>query len=411
MPEQLDRPKALADVNHSGIPSTMKRQTVAVVYHFIAHYRQPIFDELLNCSPHHYVLCADRKNRLMPGVDVWNPEDPARFRECRSIVVYGKMVWQVGLIALAKDPDIDTIIYLGDWKWPSTWLSAQLAKRHGKRVLFWTHGWRRPDRGIKRLLRRSFYRLADGLLLYGNWAKQVGCDEGFDANKLYVVYNSAGLVRAEPSFDPNRIESTRAELFPGSDPKTPVVCCCSRLTKRRRLDLLLQAVARLNAAGHPVHVLLIGDGPEKKQLEQLSSDLGIRVRFVGQCYDPDELEKLYSACNVTVSPGSIGLTAIQSMSHGIPVISHGDVTSQGPEAEAIVPGETGAFYQLGDFADLARKIRDWTKTPYAAPKVRQTCMQLIQSRYTPAAQRAVFDAAITGESATNVAQLLEQKGD
>jgi len=382
-------------------------RNVAIVYHFFAHYRRSVLEELLEKSKHHFLLCADTKNAVMPGVTVWTPKDANRFRECRCFTVGNHLVWQTGLIALALDRNLDTIIYLGDWKWPATWLSALIARLRGKRVLFWTHGWRGRDRGLVRCIRKNFYRLADGLLLYGNWARQVGIDEGFSARDLYVVYNSIAAVPAE---DPavvapdERRRKLRRALFPESPEERPVVCCSSRLGALRRLDFLLDAISQLGADGHPVNVLLIGDGPERGRLEEQARVLGLGMEIVGACYDENRLAEYFSISNVTVSPGDIGLTAIHSMLHGIPVISHSNREQQGPEAEAILPDKTGDFYRDEDRADLAKKIRKWTQTPFADPAISRACRDLVRRRYSPDAQRRVIDAAIDGESADIVAE-------
>jgi glycosyltransferase involved in cell wall biosynthesis len=386
-------------------------KNVALVYHFFAHYRRPVLEELLAKSKHHFLLCADTKNAIMPGVAVWTPEDPARFRECRCFTVRTHLVWQTGLIALALDQSLDTIIYLGNWRWPSTWLSACIARLRGKRVLYWTHGWRGRDRGLVRLIRKNFYRLADGLLLYGNWARRIGIDEGFRARDLYVVYNSIAAIPAEHGvleLPDERRSALRRALFPESPAETPVVCCTSRLDARRRLDLLLDAAAQLDADGHPVNMLLIGDGPERGHLEELARTLGLSVEFIGACYDESRLAEYFGISNVTVSPGDIGLTAIHSMFHGIPVISHSDLERQLPEAEAILSDETGDFYRHGDRADLAKKIRKWTQTPFVDPAVSRACRDLIRRRYSAEIQRQVFDAAIDGEDADFVAERLAE---
>ena len=43
----------------------MAHRNVALVYHFFAHYRQPVLEELLEKSKHHFLLCADTNNALI----------------------------------------------------------------------------------------------------------------------------------------------------------------------------------------------------------------------------------------------------------------------------------------------------------------------------------------------------------
>lgn len=389
----------------------MARRNVALVYHFFANYRRPVLEELLEKSEHDFLLCADTKNALMPGVNVWTPDDASHFRRCRCFAVRKQLIWQTGLISIALDRDVDTVIYLGVWKWPSTWIAACLSRLRGQRVLFWTHGWRGPDRGIVRTIRKTFYRLAHGMLLYGNGAKGIGIDEGFASRNLYVVYNSIGaLSEAHETLHASGEErkELRKALFPETPPETPVVCCSSRLDVRRRLDLLLDAAALLGADGHPINILLIGDGPERGRLEEQAKQLGLTVAFTGACYDEARLAEYFGISNVTVSPGDIGLTAMHSMFHGIPVISHSDLEHQLPEAEAIVPGETGDVYRGGDTADLAAKIRKWTQAEFVEPAVSSACRNLIRLRYSPSVQRQVIDAAIDRQDADAIAARLEE---
>jgi glycosyltransferase involved in cell wall biosynthesis len=187
-----------------------------------------------------------------------------------------------------------------------------------------------------------------------------------------------------------------------------VVCCSARLDARRRLDLLLDAASKLRSDGHPINVLLIGDGPERGRLEEQAGALALAVEFVGTCYDQSRLAEYFSISNVTVSPGDIGLTAIHSMAHGIPVISHNARERQGPEAEAIHPDETGDFFRAGDRDDLANKVRKWTQTPFVDPAVSRTCRDLVRRRYSRDVQRQVIDAAIDGENADITAKRLAE---
>lgn len=93
-------------------------------------------------------------------------------------------------LKLAMRRDIAVIIFLGNVNFLSTWLAALLAMLTRKRVLFWTHGWLRKEQGTKANIRNLFYRLAHGLLLYGNRAKMIGIENGFAKDRMYVVYNS-----------------------------------------------------------------------------------------------------------------------------------------------------------------------------------------------------------------------------
>jgi glycosyltransferase involved in cell wall biosynthesis len=310
---------------------------------------------------------------------------------------------QRGLLRLGWRKDLEVVVYLGNPYFVSTWLSACLSRLTGKRVLFWTHGWTRAESGPKAWMRSLFYRLAHGLLLYGHGAKMAGIAKGFAPERLHVIYNSLDYEaqkRVRDRVDPAALPKLKEELF--GDANRPMVICSARLTSLCRFDLLLAAQAQLRDEGHRVNAVLVGDGPEKGVLQSLARQLNVPVRFFGACYDEDILARLTMAAHATVSPGKVGLTAMQSLAYGTPVITHDDADAQMPEWEAILPGRTGDFFKRGDAADLARAIQRWTMTPQPDPQARQECHRIVERFYNPAFQRRAIDRAVSGAPADDL---------
>lgn len=376
---------------------------VAIVYHFFAHYREPVLRELASRGRYSYLFLGDTRDPFREGIAPADLDDLPNFRPTRCRVIGGRLLYQQGLLRLALRRDVSAIIYLGNAKWPMTWLSATLARLTGKRVLFWTHGWTDWDREFAGRVRSVFYRLAHGLLLYGHFAKAVGIGKGFRPEHLHVIYNSLdheGQRAARLSVTGDDIARTRADLF--GDPATPVVICTSRLTATRRLDMLLEALALLQAEGHPVNLLLVGDGPERVPLEALAATKGLNVHFFGPCYEESVLARLIMASNATVAPGKVGLTAMHSLAYGVPVVTHDDPEDQMPEFEAVIPGKSGSLFTRGDVADLARAIRRWTGTPHVSDEVRHACNRAVDRFYTPSFQRRAIERAIAGADADDL---------
>jgi len=371
----------------------------AVVYHFFPHYRAAVLRELLRSAAHEYVLVADERP-WDPSIKPWTVEDKARFIPATCHRLISPFLFQKGLIRLGLRRDIEAIIYLGNPYFVSTWISALVARLAGKRILFWTHGWTHSDRGAKGWFRRMFYRLAHGLLLYGHSAKISGLAHGFAPEKLHVVYNSLDYDhqrRAQSSVSAAELEELRSRMF--EHPHHPIVVCSARLTRACRFDLLLDAQDLLRRQGHAVNVLLIGDGPERAQLEAIARERNLPVHFYGACYDEETLARLLMTARLTVSPGKVGLTAIQSLAYGVPVITHDDFSRQGPEWEAIIPGRSGDFFRHGDVADLANRIRDWTT---GQPRSAGDCNGLLERFYNPGFQRRAIDRAVSGRPADDL---------
>ena len=123
------------------------------------------------------------------------------------------------------------------------------------------------------------------------------------------------------------------------------------------------------------------------------------VKFYGACYEEETLARLIMASDVTVAPGMVGLTAMQSLAYGTPVITHGDFERQAPEWEAVVPGETGAVFECGDAESLANAIRAWLSKNPDREAVRKRCYDIIERYFNPRAQCEIIEQVIAGKPA------------
>lgn len=366
---------------------------VVVAYHFFAHYREPVFRALAESTEHEYWLYGGLRDPD-GGIEPADMGGWPRFRSLRAWRV-GRVLIQPWLPLAMLNPKFDAAILLGDAQHLTTWPAALLARLTGKKVLFWTHGWTREDRGPKAWVRRTFYRLAHGLLLYGNRAKAIGEAQGFDPQRMTVIYNSLDYplqrqLREQQS--PAELAALRQELF--RRPERPIALCVSRLTTVRRLDLLIEAAALLKDEGRPINILLVGDGPERAALEALARERGVDVTFTGACYDEALLCRYTMISTVTVAPGKVGLTAMQSLAYGTPVITHGDLDDQMPEVEAVIPGVTGDFFERGNVADLAWVIGEWTSASKRRANARSQAIAIVESTYNPQHQVRIINSAI-----------------
>ncbi len=70
----------------------------------------------------------------------------------------------------------------------------------------------------------------------------------------------------------------RAERAPGEPVRLLSV---ARLVAKKGLDLVVGAAAKLRADGHPVHLRIIGDGPERRRLQSQAEHLGVRLELIG----------------------------------------------------------------------------------------------------------------------------------
>ncbi len=329
----------------------------------------------------------------------------SRRSQCRSplpphpcVRFLDRLTWQSGAVREAAFGNFDTYIFLGNGQWLSTWVAAVVARMRGRRVLFWTHGWTRRDRGMKRYLRVIFYRLANGLLLYGDRARSIGMELGFSSTSLYVMYNSLDFDKQQFLLSKQAADAgaaMRAELF--GDPNVPMVIAAARLTTAKRFDLLIRAIGVVSRRHRPVNLLIVGDGPGEDRLHHLAFAEGVRVAMVGECYDEERLALLFSAAAVTVSPGNIGLTCMHSLGYGVPVITHDDPEEQGPS--------TKPFRRATPVSSSARdRSTRWQPASSAGRRALRFLLPfatgaspLFASAYHASFQRQVMDCAVRGQ--------------
>ncbi|MFT3788170.1 MAG: glycosyltransferase [Tepidisphaeraceae bacterium] len=189
-----------------------RRRRVAVVHHFWAHYRTAVMRELAQNGRHEYVFvgaATDPTGSVKPADAGAIPSDRRIFAPVRLLPPKKTILWQTGLLRLAFRRDIDTIILLGHVAFPATWLCTILARLLGKRVLFWTHGYTREDHGLKRLLRKTFYKLPHALMFYGHYGKCVAIRMGFDPQRIHVLYNSLDLAAQRAGAGDRHARATR----------------------------------------------------------------------------------------------------------------------------------------------------------------------------------------------------------
>lgn len=103
----------------------------------------------------------------------------------------------------------------------------------------------------------------------------------------------------------------------------------------------------------PSKLLMVGDGPERTQAEQLARDLGIanNVRFLGK---QDAVEEILSVADLFLLPSSsesFGLAALEAMACRVPVIS----SNVGGLPELNLDGVTGFLCEIGDIDAMAAK--------------------------------------------------------
>ncbi|MFV0315142.1 MAG: glycosyltransferase family 4 protein [Anaerotignum sp.] len=148
----------------------------------------------------------------------------------------------------------------------------------------------------------------------------------------------------------NKSNFTRDEILElrrtlGIEENTPVVLSLGRVAKEKSIDLVLQAMPNLFHRLPEAKMVIVGDGPEKSNLEQMAKSLEIEDRVIFTGAKPwTEIGKYYQLgdvfCSASVSETQ-GLTFAESMAAGVVVVAKDD-----PSISNLVShNKTGLLFQ------------------------------------------------------------------
>jgi glycosyltransferase involved in cell wall biosynthesis len=174
-----------------------------------------------------------------------------------------------------------------------------------------------------------------------------------EASRLFAISaNVAGRVESSTGLKAEVLPHPPQALEYRCDDYGDFVLSVNRLDRAKRIDLLLEAVARDGS----LEVVIAGDGPDRERLERLAQDRGLdgRARFTGRITEA-ELADLYAHClAVYYAPvdEDYGMVPLEAFLSEKPVLT---TTDAGGPLEVVSDGSTGLVV-TPDAAEIARAL-------------------------------------------------------
>ncbi|MEO0631115.1 MAG: glycosyltransferase, partial [Planctomycetota bacterium] len=159
------------------------------------------------------------------------------------------------------------------------------------------------------------------------------------------------------------------ERTPPPAPPPFTIVTVGRLHPSKGHDDLIRAVASLRDNGRDVTLALLGEGPQRQELEQLAQSLGLgdAVEFTGSVPEHEvraRLEAAYAFVGASHAE-PLGVVYIEAMALSVPTIG---TDAKGPK-EIIADGESGLLVPPKDHAALAAAIARLIDDPHLAAKL------------------------------------------
>ncbi len=130
-----------------------------------------------------------------------------------------------------------------------------------------------------------------------------------------------------------------------------VICHVSNFRKVKRIEDVIIAFEGISKE-IDVKLLLVGDGPERARLEQISrnSKFSKNIFFLGSLKSTKEVLNISDLFILPSSKESFGLSALEAMACGVPVIA----SDSGGIPEVISHGESGLLNSVGDTYQMTK---------------------------------------------------------
>jgi glycosyltransferase involved in cell wall biosynthesis len=173
-----------------------------------------------------------------------------------------------------------------------------------------------------------------------------------------------GLPRSKFALTPNGIDTAAWPWTPG--PRDPVVACVAHLRPRKRIGLVVEALARVRDRRAAFRGVIAGDGPVRPALERQIAGLQLdgAIDLAGRL-GPDAVAALLARSRLLVLPSSwegTPVAVMEAMASGVPVVAF-DVPGV---RDLVEHGGTGLLVPDGDAAALGDAMAQLLEDPALA---------------------------------------------
>lgn len=325
-----------------------------------------------------HVIYALEAGGLENGlVNILNRADPGRYRHAIVCLTksgsFESRITAPGIrvYALNKKPGTDIAMFLSLWRllrtlkpaivhtrnmaaleahllWPLFPRCKRVHGEHGRDVSD-LHGTNKRYIWLRRVLQpfiQRFICVSEDLAAWLRGTVQV------PARKVTQIYNGV-------DHDRFAVYSADFSLLPPGfigDVEPVILGMVGRLAavkdQRRLLCAIEHILAQRPELSHRLRVIVIGDGPLRRELEDRARHLGGMVWFAGERSDVPALMPLMGVFVLPSLGEGISNTILEAMSAGLPVVA----SDVGGNPELVEDGVTGRLFPVGDDKALAEVL-------------------------------------------------------
>jgi len=190
---------------------------------------------------------------------------------------------------------------------------------------------------------------------------------------IHVLQNSIDI----DLFKPLENQQTREKIKKSFGVKKRSICYMGRLSYEKSIDQVIRAFALINKKMPELNLMLIGDGPERKNLANLAKDLNVgnSIIFTGSLLHNGDLVRALQANDLFISASkseNMPLSVLEAMAVALPLI----LVKEKGLTELVKENKNGIFTKTDNPADIAEKISLLLSSPDLLAKFSQGSRQM-----------------------------------
>ena len=176
----------------------------------------------------------------------------------------------------------------------------------------------------------SFYESADEVWVVNEASTETLREYGYNGD-VYIMENGCDIEVQYPSQEAADMINTKF----GLDADVPLFMYIGQHIWQKNLQMVLEALKIAKDSGQRFHMLFVGDGPKREEMEQIVRDSGLEnnVTFAGKIFDRDVIAKIYLRSSAMLFPSLYDTSSLvprEAAACGCPtVFVKGASTSQG----------------------------------------------------------------------------------
>jgi glycosyltransferase involved in cell wall biosynthesis len=215
------------------------------------------------------------------------------------------------------------------------------------------HGFISNDNNLKvyNKIDKLMLRLCSRIITVSTEIKNDLVKGGIDQSKIIVIQNAIQSFLGKKEIDNSRI-GKRRDLSVRENEFT--IGYLGRLSEEKGVNYLIEAGYILKEKGEDFKIIIIGDGPKRKELEDLTRSKGLKQQVVFTGFQND-IEEWLSAMDCLVLPSlteGTPMAILEAMSLGVPIIA----SAVGGIPSVVENGVNGLLVAPGDYRELSEKI-------------------------------------------------------